>query len=400
MMEIKRSNYKRLASEIDKPYISILIGPRQVGKTFLMRQLQKESQQRGLKALFHNLEDPHDLLSYGGDEKQLIRQLKNTDADVLFLDEFHYLKNATRIFKVIYDSGIKVKIFASGSSSMEIHKHLKESLAGRFRLSHIHPLFGRELEQLPGYSFREYLRFGGLPGLIHEQDSEGKMALIKNVIQTYLLKDIKALIKEENIRAFNSLLYNIAQNQGQVVSIAALAREVGLSEPAVKHHLELMAQTYVCFPIDSYSRNLANELKKVKKYYLYDTGIRNCILNDYSSFDHREDKGAIIESFVALSIIKQLKLNMEVKFWRTRQGDEVDFILLKNRVPVPVEVKYRLPRPDVPDGLRKFLQKYPDAPFGLVFSENAMGTVECCGRQVQFLEWSEAEAIEFLKSVE
>jgi predicted AAA+ superfamily ATPase len=283
---------------------------------------------------------------------------------------------------------------------MEIHKHLKESLAGRFRLGLVHPLYGNEMRQLPGYSFEEFLRFGGLPGLVHEQGAEDKMALLKNVLQTYLLKDIKALIKEENIRAFNSLLYNIAQNQGQVVSVAALAREVGLSEPAVKHHIELMAQTYVCFSIDSYSRNLANELKKVKKYYLYDTGIRNCILNDYSKIDDRGDKGAIIESFVALSVIKQLKVNMEVKFWRTRQGDEVDFILLKNRVPVPAEVKYRLSGPVVPDGIGKFLQKYPDAPFALVFSKDAMGQVECYGRQVRFLKWSEAEDIEYLKSVE
>ncbi len=399
-MKINRVIFKELANEISKPFISILIGPRQVGKTFLMRQLEEECRLKGLKALFHNLEDPDDLRSFIGDEEQLIRQLKSINTDVLFLDEFHYLKNATRIFKVLYDSGMKVKIFASGSSSMEIHKHLKESLAGRFRLSLVHPLYGNEMRQLPGYSFEKFLRFGGLPGLTHEQEAKDKMALLKNVLQTYLLKDVKALIKEENIRAFNSLLYSLAQNQGQVVSIAALAREVGLSEPAVKHHLELMAQTYVCFPIDSYSRNLANELKKVKKYYLYDTGIRNCILSDYSLLNDRRDKGAIIESFVALSVIKQLKVNMEVKFWRTRQGDEVDFILLKNRIPVPVEVKYQLPGPVVPDGIRKFLQKYPDAPFALVFSKDAMGEVECCGRPVQFLEWSGAEEIEYLRSVE
>lgn len=399
-MNINRIVYKELSSEISKPFISILIGPRQVGKTFLMRRLEEECRGSGLKTLFHNLEDPDDLRSLSGDEEQLIRQLKNADAHALFLDEFHYLKNATRIFKVLFDSGRNIKIFASGSSSMEIHKHLKESLAGRFRLSLIHPLSGNELRQSPDYSFEGFLRFGGLPGLIHEQGAANKMALLKNVLQTYLLKDIKALIKEENIRAFNNLLYNIAQNQGQVVSVAALAREVGLSEPAIKHHVELMAQTYVCFPIDSYSRNLANELKKVKKYYLYDTGIRNCILNDYSLMDDRRDRGAIIESFVALSVIKQLKVNMEVKFWRTRQGDEVDFILLKNRIPVPVEVKYRLPGPEVPDGIRKFLQKYPDAPFALVFSKEALGEAECCGRPVRFLEWSEAEDIEYLRGVE
>jgi predicted AAA+ superfamily ATPase len=399
-MKINRIIYKELANEIGKSFISILIGPRQVGNTFLMHQLEKECRQRGIKTRFHNLEDPDDLRLFSGDEEQLIRQLKNMDAEVLFIDEFHYLKNATRIFKVLYDSKMKVKIFASGSSSMEMHRHLKESLTGQFRLSIIHPLFGKELRQLPDYSFEEFLRFGGLPGLIHEQNAADKMALLKNVLQTYLLKDIKALIKEENIRSFNNLLYSLAQNQGQVVSVAALARDAGLSEPAIKHHLELMAQTYVCFPIDSYSRNLANELKKVKKYYLYDTGIRNCILNDYSALNKRPDKGAIIESFVALAVIKQLKANMEVKFWRTRQGDEVDFILLKNRIPVPVEVKYQIPAPVVPDGMRKFLQKYPDAPFALVFSKDALGEVECCGRPVRFLKWQEAEEIDYLRSVE
>ena len=134
-MDINRTVYKELAHETGKPFISILIGPRQVGKTFLLRQLAEECISKGLSVQFHNLEDPDDLRSYRGDDEQLIRQLKKTDTDVLFLDEFHYLKNATRIFKVLYDSGIKTKIFASGSSSMEIHKHLKESLAGRFRLS-------------------------------------------------------------------------------------------------------------------------------------------------------------------------------------------------------------------------------------------------------------------------
>jgi predicted AAA+ superfamily ATPase len=399
-MQINRLIIRELALEIDKPFISILIGPRQVGKTFLMRQLQDACLGRGLKAVFHNLEDPDDLRVFGGTEEQIITRLKEMDADVLFLDEFHYLKNATRIFKVLFDSGIKLKIFASGSSSLEIHKHLKESLAGRFRLTQVHPLFSTEMSQLPSYSFDDFLRFGALPGLIHELTSADRMALLKNVLQTYLLKDIKALIREENIRAFNSILYGIAQNQGQVVSVASLARDAGLSEPAIKHHLELMAQTYVCFPLDSYSRNLANELKKVKKYYLYDTGIRNCILNDYAKVEERPDKGAIVESFVALSLIKQLKPNMELKFWRTRQGDEVDFIMLKNRIPVPVEVKYRLSGPIVPDGMRKFLQKYPDSPYGIVFAKDAVGEVECCTRKVRFMDWQYAEDLEYLRSVE
>ncbi|MBI5142554.1 MAG: ATP-binding protein [Nitrospirae bacterium] len=399
-MIINRSIFNDLASDISRRFISILIGPRQVGKTFLMRQLADECRRNGLMVQFLNLEDPDDMRLFSGSDDSVIGKLKAVEADVLFIDEFHYLHNATRILKVLYDSGAKMKIFASGSSSMEIHKHLKESLAGRFRLTPVHPLFVREMSQLPEFSLDEYFRFGGLPGLIGESGASDKMALLKNVLQTYLLKDIKSLIREENIRAFNSLLYGIAWNQGQVVSMASLARDVGLSEPAVKHHLELMAQTFVCFPLDSYSGNIANELKKIKKYYLYDIGMRNSILNDFSALENRRDKGAIVESFVLLSVIKQLKANMEVKFWRTRQGDEVDFVLLKNRVPVPVEVKYRLSEPEVPDGMKKFLAKYPEAPHAIVFSKDAMGEIEYRGRRVSFQSWAEAEAVDYLQSVD
>lgn len=399
-MKINRIIYSKISAEMTKPFISILIGPRQVGKTYLMRQLLDESAEKGLRARYFNLEDPDDLLAFSGNEDQVIRNLKAMELDVLLLDEFHYLKNATRILKVLYDAEKTIKVVASGSSSLEIHKHLKESLAGRFRLTIIHPLALREMRQIPGYLLEEYLKFGGLPGLIHEDTAADKMALLKNVLQTYLLKDIKALIREENIRAFNNLLYSLAQNQGQIASMANLARDIGLSEPAVKHHLELMAQTYVCFPLDSYSGNLANELKKVKKYYLYDLGIRNSILSDYAHIDGRNDRGTIAESFVALSIIRQMKPNMEVKFWRTRQGDEVDFILLKNRVPLPVEVKYRLDSLDVPDSIRKFLQKYPDAPYAIVFAGNVTGETSCCDRQVRFMDWRTAEEIEYLMDVE
>ncbi len=296
--------------------------------------------------------------------------------DVIFIDEFHYLKNATKLLKASYDSRGKQKIFVSGSSSIEIHKHLKESLAGRYRLTNIFPLYIKELKQQKGYKSSDYLTMGGMPGLIHEKTFNEKIELLKNIVQTYIMKDIKGSIKEENIRSFNQLLYLIAQNQGSVVSVSGLAREVRLSEPAVKYHLELLEQTFVVYSLASYSGNLGNELKKVKKYYLYDIGIRNSLLNDFSSIEKRDDKGIILESYFFLSILKQLKPNMEIKFWRTRQGDEVDFILLKNRVPCPVEVKYRLKSPEIPGGIKKFLNKYPNAPGAIIISRDLQEEVD------------------------
>lgn len=398
-MKIRRDIYDDLIQGIGRRYISVLAGPRQVGKTFLLKEIEAECRRRKLRTKFYTLEDPRDLHLFVGSDEDIINKL-SASADVLFLDEFHYLKNATKILKVLYDSNSKLKIFASGSSSLEIHKHLKESLAGRYRLTLIYPLCFKEEKQIPSYTMNEYLKYGGLPGLLHEKTPIDKMALLENILKTYLLKDIKALIKEENIRAYNHLLYSLAQYQGSSVPVSSLSREVGLSEPAVKYHLELMAQTYVCFPLESYSKNLANELKKVKKYYLYDIGVRNSILNDFSPVEKRHDKGTILESFVFLSIIKQLKPNMEVKFWRTRQGDEVDFILLKNRIPVPLEVKYQVNIGHIPEGLQKFLMKYKEAPYGIVVTKGGKGEKEFDKRMIKFIDWQEAETIDYLEDGE
>lgn len=397
-MKIKRLIYKELIEETDKKYASILIGPRQVGKTTLLKEIEKECQSRNLITKFYNLEDPKDLRYFSGSDEDIVNKLSDK-AKVIFLDEFHYLKNATKILKILYDRNKGIKVFASGSSSMEIHKHLKESLAGRYRLSQIYPLFYKENKSIKHYVLEDYLQFGGLPGLMHETSVEEKLRLLRNILESYLLKDIKALIKEENIRAFNHLLYCLAQNQGSLVSVAALAREVGLTEPAIKYHLELMAQTFVCFPLQSYSKNLSNELKKVKKYYIYDLGIRNSLLSDFSNTANRPDKGVIYETFVFLSLIKQLKPNMEVKFWRTRQGDEVDFILLKNRIPVPLEVKYKATDKHIPKGMQKFLSKYKEAPYGLIVSSSNEGQMVFDGRPIKFISLQSVETINYFQSI-
>jgi len=398
-MQVIRVIQNKLFKEINKSFISILIGPRQVGKTYLLKVIQQECEKRKLSTAYYNLEDPRDLQLFQGSDIEILNNIFN-NVDVVFIDEFHYLKNATKIFKIHYDSNNSKKIYASGSSSLEIHKHLKESLAGRFRLTKIFPLYYKEIKQLNFFDENYFLNFGGLPGLIHEDTTEEKIGLLKNIIETYLFKDIKSLIKEENIRAYNNLLYIIAQNQGSTVSMASYAKEVGMSEPTIKYYLELMAQTFVCFPLESYSKNLANELKKTKKYYLYDLGVRNMILNDFSSIHLRQDKGAIIETYIFLSIIKQLKANMDVKFWRTRQGNEVDFIVLKNRVPYPIEVKAGETKYAIPSGLKVFLTKYPDSPYGIVFSADKDRDIEFHDRVVRFINWRNAEDIDFMQNVD
>ena len=136
---IKRFVFNQLQQEISQPHINVLLGPRQVGKTTLLKALEAYVNRQGYSTAFFDLEQPQVLADFNRTEKEIIDKLTGA-GQVVFIDEFQYLKNASKIFKAIFDAGAKVKIFCSGSSSLEIHKHLKESLAGRRFLFRIFPL--------------------------------------------------------------------------------------------------------------------------------------------------------------------------------------------------------------------------------------------------------------------
>ncbi|MDR1113619.1 MAG: ATP-binding protein [Candidatus Margulisbacteria bacterium] len=378
MPNIKRNILPELIKEFELPQVSILLGPRQVGKTFLLKELAKTAEKRRLRYSYYNLELPNDNLKFNQDEASIYKML-TANVDALFIDEFHYYPNISKLFKAIYDSNKKIKIFASGSSSIEIHKHLKESLAGRRLVTRINPLSVGEYAQKnktknPARALNDYLIFGGLPGLVHTNSKENKIRLLNELLETYIQKDIKSLLKEENIRAFNNLLYLLAERQGSLISVHSLANEIGLTSRTVEKYLMLLENTYTCFSLGSYSQNIGNELKKSRKFFLYDFGIRNTILKDFSAGRSRKDFGAVNESFVFLNLFWQLRPNMELRFWRDKSGNEVDFVLLVNRRSTPIEVKSTWPDANIPQGLKAFLKRYPDTARAFVLSTNFTGT--------------------------
>jgi len=391
-MDIKRLVFDKLYVEISAPEVSILLGARQTGKTTLMRQIETKAKKSGLSVAFYNLESSADLARLNGNNEEIFRIL-TSDAEVIFIDEFRYLKNASKIFKEIIDSKKKVKIYASGSSSLEIHKHLKESLAGRFRKTIIHPLTVEELKQIPQKNRESFFKWGGMPGLVHRNTDIDKMDLLENIVSTYITKDIKGIVKEENIRAFNAMMYALAQNQGSLTVVSSIARECGIAESTVASYLDIMSHTYVCHQIASYSTNLANELKKSKKCYLYDIGIRNSLLKDFRSIDKREDKGSIYEGYVLQHLITQIAPNMELRFWRTKKDLEVDFILLINRQPIPIEVKSTLNEAVMPRGMKSFFMAYPHVKRGIVFNETINEQIVINNRTIDFLPHEKASLL-------
>ena len=387
-MKIKRSYFNMLTDNLNQPEINILLGARQVGKSTLLADLHMETKKNGLNSMNFNLEYPDDLLWFSRSDQEIFKDLSAQKDMIIFVDEFHYLKNASKLFKGLYDLKKNIKVIASGSSSIEIHKHLKESLAGRRKIFNIFPLVLNEWQQT-GKKNDDFLIYGGLPGLLNLSTRSEKIEYLSQMVQTYIMKDIKGLVKEENIRAFNHLLFYLAEHQGNILPTSNLAGEIGVSGKTIENYLEILQHTFIVYSVSSFASKLSNELKKSKKYYFYDLGIRNSLLKNFSRLEEREDTGVIHESTV-LSELKFLQTsNVDLRFWRTKQGDEVDFIWIEDRVPIPIEVKTNVENDRVPAGLIKFMKTYPKAKYGYIINNRRSEDIVFDGKIIKYRKISE-----------
>ncbi len=357
-----------------------------------MATLERPARERFRHLRSFNMEFPEDLLFFSRPEGEIFDDLTAKPDTIIFIDEFHYLKNASKIFKAIYDKKKNIKIVASGSSSLEIHKHLKESLAGRSTVVPIYPLNREEWGQTGG-KLEDFLVYGGMPGHVHLRGREEKIEYLAQMVQTYIFKDVKGLLREENIGAFNHLLFFLAENQGSIVSTSSLAQEMRMTGKTVERYLTILEQTFVLYQLPSFSRNLSNELKKSKKYYFYDNGIRNSLAKDFSALNARRDRGVLLESHVFLELRKKRRANTDLRFWRTKQGEEVDFVWIEDRRPFPIEVKSHCREGHPPKGLAKFLKTYPESPGGLIINEDRTGELKCGDTQVKLRTFDEFDLL-------
>ncbi len=397
-MKVKREILPSLIKELKEPEVLILVGPRQVGKTFLLNELENIVEKQKKKIKYFNLELPRDSLIFNKELVELYEYLTD-ETDFLFIDEFQYFDNASKFFKAIFDDKkLKIKIVASGSSSIEIHKHLKESLAGRKIEKIIYPLSFIEFSQV-NTSFEKYLIYGGLPGLISKKSTKKRIDALGGLLETYILKDVKSLVKEENISAFNNLIFLLASYQGQLISVNNLSNELRMDNKTIERYLNILEATFVLYSLPSYARNLSNELKKSKKYYLYDLGIRNQILGNFKSLKDRDDKGIIYESYVHNHLKKMIQKNMKLLFWRTRDNDEVDFVLLKNLDPFIFEVKSKLNSLTIPSGIKKFVRSYPNVKKAFVINETLSGIQSYEKTNIYFLPFKDLEKHKEIKLI-
>ena len=347
----------------------VVLGARQVGKTTLLKQLVKDKKD----VLYFNADEPNvrDLFTNVG-KQQLMQVLGN--AKYVVIDEAQRIENVGITLKIITDQLPDKQLFVSGSSSLDLANKINEPLTGR-KFEHIlFPLsFGEMVEHTNLWEEKNKLKtrliYGYYPEIVTNPGKE--IALLLNLTGSYLYQDILSFgwIKKPVI--LDKLLKALALQIGQEVKYNELAKTVGADKETIERYIDLLEKVFIIFKLPALNRNVRNEIKKGKKIYFYDTGIRNAVIGDFKNFDLRTDKGALWENFIVSERIKFLNYNGfygRYYFWRTTQQQEIDFIEEQDGQFSIYEFKLNTNKKHIFS--KTFLNKYPVTQHQLITPKN------------------------------
>ena len=383
----KRRLFQDLVNHLSKKEFTILTGARQTGKSTLLRQLEDYCKENSLPVVFLNLENRSILAELNLSPLNVFKYLPETEKRVIILiDEVQYLEDASNFLKLLYDEYVgRIKIVATGSSAFYIDKRFKDSLAGRKRLfvlltcSFDEYLELRDKAHLKSeldairdradyrstlmdhlkIEWENYVLYGGYPGIIAEPDPEGKVVKLKEIRDSFIKRDILES-GVQNETAFYNLMRLLADQTGNLLNINELSGVLRIKGDTVSSYLHILQKCNHIALIKPFYRNLRKELIKMPKVFLLDSGLRNCLLNNFQPFNSRMDMGAVYENAVFRILAEKYGADV-VQFWRTSAGNEVDFVLADVTRPCAIEVK--LDSSQVKPGKYKlFNETYPGIP--------------------------------------
>ena len=353
--------------------VLILLGARRVGKTaFIKNFLSTIPKGDYLQLNGEDIQDA-DLLKERS-VSNYKRLLSNTK--LLVIDEAQNIPDIGLILKLIVDSIDGIKVIATGSSVFDLSNKLGEPLVGRKNTIYLFPLAQMEFSKYENFKettqkLEERLLFGSYPELEQYPDWNDKINYLKEIINSYLLKDI---LVYEGIKQSNKildLLKLIAFQVGQEVSVQELARQLGISKNTVDAYLDLLSKVFVIYKIPGFSRNLRKEITKSNRWYFYDNGIRNAIIANFNRLDSRTDVGALWENYLASERIKFQNYTQKTVtnyFWRTYDQQELDWLEEENGVLRGYEFKWNENRKvKIP---MAFAKAYPEATFEVINKQN------------------------------
>jgi len=370
MQFIKRHISKKIQNNFFRNKAIIVLGPRQAGKTTMMTQIIKTQE---LPVLYLN-----------GDEADVGELLSNTTSTrlrsiigtnkIVFIDEAQRIENIGITLKLIVDQIQDVQVIATGSSSLELRNVINEPLTGRKYEYHLYPLSFSELVDHHGLLaenrlIEHRLIYGYYPEIVTKLGNEEE--LLRLLTDSYLYKDILMLGDISKPALLGKILKALALQVGSEVSFNEIAQLVGTTSQTVARYIDLLEKSFVVFQLPAFSGNVRNEIRKGKKIYFYDNGIRNSVIGNFTQLHQRTDIGALWENFLMSERLKTLSINSiraEGYFWRTTQQQEIDYIeVIEGNISAYEFIWNPKTRKRIP---KTFINAYPKSTTKIVTSDN------------------------------
>jgi len=330
--------YQRLTS-LHKAII--LLGARQVGKTTLLKKLQKKLIDEGKRVRFLNCDLEEERQAINTTSRTLLDRLVD-GIDVIFIDEVQRLNSPGLTLKILVDLYPNLMILVTGSSSYELRNQLNDALTGRYVDFILYPLALSEIIKNtqtgsdPAYVYStantllsDVLSYGFYPEVYLEPNPSTKQLLLTKIVESYLFKDILAFHRIRYSQAIVDLARALAYQIGSEVNENELSRRLKIDRKTILSYIEILEKAFVVKRLHPFSRNPRREIGKQSKIYFLDLGVRNSLVNDFNKLELRQDQGAIWENFLVVErwkLYSNFEMNVQSRFWRSYSGAEVDFI--------------------------------------------------------------------------
>lgn len=369
-MYIPRVQLGLLQKVIDSGKVIIIYGPRRVGKTTLLKKFLEDKE----NFLFVTGEDIfiREFLASGSIER--LKDFIGTKS-LLVIDEAQYIPSIGLNLKLIVDHIPHVRVIATGSSTFDLAKEVGEPLTGRKQVLTLYPLAQLELNTVENIAqtkahLESRLIYGSYPEVLTVVGDQSRQEYLHDLVSSYLLKDILALEEIRKSKKLLDLLILVALQVGKEVSHAELATQLSMNKATIQRYLDLLEQVFVLVNVRGFSRNLRKEITKTSRYYFYDNGIRNAIINNFNPLSRRDDTGSLWENYLVVERLKKQQYQQLFSrnyFWRTYDQKEIDWVEEREGSLFGYEFKWGSTVAKVP---ALWKESYPEATFECINREN------------------------------
>ncbi len=372
--DIFRNALGQLKEKLSPETVVVLYGPRRTGKTFLLKKIAKDLIKKE-EILFVNGEFFETQRWLSSQNPKLMKQYIG-NANIFIVDEAQKVPNIGQNLKLLVDTYPKLKIIASGSASFDLAKQVGEPLTGRKKTVSLFPISVSEVIETYGREyyeslFEENLIFGFYPKLFSLKSRQEKKEYLEELTNAYLFKDILEMDGIRNSKKIKDLLRLLAFQIGKEVSLQELGSSLDLHKDTVFKYLDLLEKSFVIINIRGFSRNLRKEVNKTSRYYFYDNGIRNALINNFNDIGLRNDIGELWENFVIIERIKKQSYQSIYSnnyFWRTYDQKEIDWVEERDGKLYGYEIKWNDKKKVKEPKLWK--ETYDNAEFKVINKEN------------------------------